>query len=151
MTDETGGMYTTEGAAFAKNPQTESYSCCIHSIYRYQWVNHHLNTLLWKWLADLLQLLHVPVLEQYLVHCVKESFEFSCRIKETKITPAWAGMCSYNMVSLFTTLPLTEVIKTCTDALHRDPDIIIIPSLEERELKLPIFVSDHIRCGVFVV
>ena len=31
-------MYTTEGAAFAKNPQTESYSCCIHSIY--QWVNH---------------------------------------------------------------------------------------------------------------
>ena len=88
-----------------------------------------------KWLADLLQ----PVLKKYSCHCVRDSFDFSTIIKETKIIPG-AVMCSYDVVSLLTSVPLAEVIDICADTLYRDSDSRYLLQIKDSVL---FSVHDH--------
>ena len=66
-----------------------------------------------KWLASLLQ----PVLEQFLSHCISDLFTFAKTMQNLDIDPN-VFMCSFDVSSLFTNVPLDETIKICSEALY---------------------------------
>ena len=66
-----------------------------------------------QWLASLLQ----PVLERFLSHCTSDSFTFAKIMQNLNIDPNFF-ICSFDVPSLFTNVPLDETIKICSDALY---------------------------------
>ena len=71
-----------------------------------------------KWLCDRLR----PVVQHYGKHCVEDSFVFSDSVKSAKLSQD-GFMCSLDVVSLFTNVPLKEVIDICADAIYRNDSI----------------------------
>ena len=66
-----------------------------------------------KWLASQLQ----PVLERFSSHCISDSFTFAKTMQNLDINPN-VFMCSFDVSSLFTNVPLDETIKICLEALY---------------------------------
>ena len=84
-----------------------------------------------RWLCDMLK----PVLEFYCTRCVRDSFTFSEKVKIAKLSRA-GHMCSFDVVSLFTNVPLQEVIDICAKAIYHDDNIPTLPtSLTEKSFK----------------
>ena len=71
-----------------------------------------------KWLAGLSQ----PLLERFWSYCVSDSFTFAKTMQNLDIDPN-VFMCSFDVSSLFTNVPLDETIKICLDALYDDFDL----------------------------
>ena len=71
-----------------------------------------------KWLAGLLQ----PVLERFSSHCISDSFTFAKTMQNLDIDPN-VFMCSFDVSSLFTNVPLDETIKICSNAFYDDSDL----------------------------
>ena len=71
-----------------------------------------------KWLAGLLQ----PVWERFLSHCISDSFTFAKTMQNLDIDPD-VFMCSFDVSSLFTNVPLDETIKICSGALYNNSDL----------------------------
>ena len=71
-----------------------------------------------KWLAGLLQ----PVLERFSSHCRSNLFTFAKTMQNLDIDPN-VFMCSFDVSSLFTNVPLDETIKICSDAFYDDSDL----------------------------
>ena len=71
-----------------------------------------------KWLCEQLK----PVEKYYGGRCVKDSFKFSEAVRSARL-PTDGYMCSFDVVSLFTNVPLEEVIDICADALFRSDNI----------------------------
>ena len=73
-----------------------------------------------KWLTSLFQ----PVLQNLSSNCVSDSFTFVKKVikKVIKFTfsPSSVFLCSFDISSLFTNVPLAETIKICADALYND-------------------------------
>ena len=66
-----------------------------------------------KWLASLLQ----PALDRFIAQCIPDLFTFANYIwKLHRQTDSF--MCSFDVSSLFTNVPLDETIKICADALY---------------------------------
>ena len=63
--------------------------------------------------ASLLQ----PVLEQFSLHCISDSFTFAKTMQNLDIDPN-VFICSFDVSSLFTNVPLDETIKICSEALY---------------------------------
>ena len=63
-----------------------------------------------KWLASLLQ----PVLERFSSHCISDSFTFAKTMQNLDIDPN-VFMCSFDVSSSFTNVPLDETIKICSE------------------------------------
>ena len=70
-----------------------------------------------KWVAGLLQ----SVLEWFLSHCISDSFTFAKTMQNFDIDPN-AFMCSFDVSSLFTNVPLDETLKICSEALYDQSD-----------------------------
>ena len=70
-----------------------------------------------KWLACLLQ----PVLERFSSHCVSDSLTFAKSMQNLDIDPN-VFMCAFDVSSLFTNIPLGEIIKICSEALYDQSD-----------------------------
>ena len=68
-----------------------------------------------KWLGEI----WAPVLNLYSTHCVKDSFTYANFIQNCNFEPAKAFLCSLNISSLFTNVPIGETIEICADALYR--------------------------------
>ena len=66
-----------------------------------------------KWLTRLLE----PVLEFYSAHCIKDSFTFAEFMRGT-VADTSSVMCSFDVSSLFTNVPLAETIRICADKLY---------------------------------
>ena len=66
-----------------------------------------------KWLASLLQ----PVLEPFSSHCISDSFTFTRTMQNLDVDPN-VFMCSVDVSSLFTNVPLEETIKICLEARY---------------------------------
>ena len=66
-----------------------------------------------KWLAGLLQ----PVLEQFSLHCISDWFTFAKTMQNLDIDPN-VTVCSFDVSSLFTNVPLDETITICSEALY---------------------------------
>ena len=60
-----------------------------------------------KWLASLLQ----PVLERFTAHCISDSFKFADYIRQLD-RQVDSFMCSFDVSSLFTNVPLDENVQT---------------------------------------
>ena len=70
-----------------------------------------------KWLAGLLQ----PVLERFSSHCISDSFTFAKTMQNLDIDSS-VFMCSFDVSSLFTNVPLDETNKICLDAPYDNSD-----------------------------
>ena len=68
-----------------------------------------------KWLTRLLE----PVLEFYSAHCIKDSFTFAEFMRGT-VADTSSVMCSFDVSSLFTNVPLAETIRICADKLYEN-------------------------------
>ena len=73
-----------------------------------------------KYLSALLQ----PVLEIYFKNCIKDSFLFAEEIRQLNLKPDESLLCSFNISSLFTNVPLAETIQICCNTLYEDDRII---------------------------
>ena len=76
-----------------------------------------------RWLAEILQ----PVLFRFSSHLVKDSFEFCRVLQDFGPVREDSFMCSFDVKSLFTNVPIEETIGICLESLyHSDmqpPDI----------------------------
>ena len=70
-----------------------------------------------KWLASILQ----PVLGQVFLQCIKDSFTFAQTMKDLRLEEKDVYLCSFGISSLFTNVPLKEMIGICAKALYKDP------------------------------
>ena len=83
-----------------------------------------------RWLAEVLE----PVLKRFSSHVVSDSFQFCDVLREYGVDQEDAFMCSFDVRSLFTIVPIDETIEICLDNLYRSHDIKP-PSIEERLLR----------------
>ena len=67
-----------------------------------------------KWLCTILQ----PVLDRYSAHCIKGSFTFAKTIQDLTTDSDQTFLCSFDISSLFTNIPLEETIQICADSLY---------------------------------
>ena len=67
-----------------------------------------------KYLSSLLE----PVLTLYSSNCICDSFIFADIIKTSNLDPSSVFLCSFDILSLFTNVPLAETIQICADALY---------------------------------
>ena len=73
-----------------------------------------------KWLAEVL----CPVVEEHFGHTIRDTFEFCEHIEQfPKENIQEMYMCSFDIVSLFTNIPLSETIQICLDSLYRDEEM----------------------------
>ena len=70
-----------------------------------------------RWLAGQLQF----VLERFSSHCISDSFIFAKTMQNLDIDPN-VFMCSFDVSSLFTNVPLDKTIKICSEALYDESD-----------------------------
>ena len=72
---------------------------------------------------------------------MKDRFTFSDAIRTSNLSRD-GYVCSFDVVSLFTNVPLNEVIDICADALYRNYDIELdITTLTEASFKEPLRLS----------
>lgn len=91
-----------------------------------------------KWLAEVLR----PVVQLYSEHTLNDTFHF-CQELESFISDGEHSvkntfMCSFDIASLFTNIPLAETIDICLDALYRNQQLSP-PSVPEALLKKLLF------------
>ena len=77
-----------------------------------------------------------PVLDFYSGCCVKNSFTFSSIIRRLSVYIESQFLVSFDVVSLFTNIPLDEKISTCADFLYRGPSAVALPFPEEVFIEL---------------
>ena len=68
-----------------------------------------------KWLAEI----SAAALYLYSSHSVEHSFTFASFIENCNLKPAKAFLCTFDISSLSTNIPLDETIEICADALYR--------------------------------
>ena len=68
----------------------------------------------YTFLAALLQ----PVLNHCSINCIQDSFTFAERIQKLSVNPNKCFLCSYDICSLFSNVPLAETIEICSKALY---------------------------------
>ena len=73
-----------------------------------------------KWLTSILD----PVLLLHSANCIQDFFTFVQVIRQFDLPPS-ALLCSFNISSLFTNVPLAETVDIGADALY-DSDLIAL-------------------------
>ena len=68
-----------------------------------------------KWLANILQ----PVLEQFSTNCIKYSFTLAQTMQDLNLKEKEVYLCSFDISSLFTNVPLKETIGASAEALYK--------------------------------
>ena len=81
-----------------------------------------------QWLARVLKLVQM----RYSKHTVKDSFTFVEMIRQTTVPPS-AHMCSFDIKSLFTNVPLEETIDICVNQLYNSD--LQKPALTEKSFR----------------
>jgi len=82
-------------------------------------------------LAKFLSIILQPVLETHSSHCIKDSFTFARIIQKLDLDPKTTFLCSFNISSLFTNVPLDETIQICPDTLYNGD---LIPPVFSKEI-----------------
>ena len=68
-----------------------------------------------QWLTSVID----PVLSLYSTYCIFDSFTFADKVKTFNFPPS-VFLCSYDVCSLFTNVPLAEAFEICANALYND-------------------------------
>ena len=96
-----------------------------------------------KWLAEVLH----PVVTKFGCRTLKDTFEFCEKLElfaaENDVENAF--MCSYDIVSLFTNIPIDETINIVLDTLYRDEQISPPPHPENLLRKLLIKATTEVE------
>ena len=66
-----------------------------------------------QWLTSVID----PVLSLYSIHCISDSFTFTVKVKTFNFPP-FVFLCSYDVCSHFSKVPLAETIEICADTLY---------------------------------
>ena len=66
-----------------------------------------------QWLTSVID----PVLSLCFTHCISNTFTFADKVRTFHFPPS-VFLCSYDVCSLFTNLPLAETIEICANALY---------------------------------
>ena len=82
-----------------------------------------------RWLAEVIR----PVLQRYSANTVKDSFSFCADLQDFGHVGDNVFMCSFDVVSLFTNVPIDGAIQICLDTLYRSD--IKQPKISEELLK----------------
>ena len=69
-----------------------------------------------RWITFLFQL----VLQNLSSICVPDSFTFVKEVRKITFSSSFVFLCSFDISSLFTNVPLSETIEACADALYND-------------------------------
>ena len=69
-------------------------------------------------LAKFLSVTLQPVLELYSSFCIQDSFTFAELIRQFDPTSDQSFLCSFDICSLFTNVPLDETVRICADTLY---------------------------------
>ena len=69
-------------------------------------------------LAKFLLVTLQPVLELYSSFCIQNSFSFAELIRQFDPTSDQSFLCSFDICSLFTDVPLDETVRICADTLY---------------------------------
>ena len=83
-------------------PKIHKSSCPLHPIFSMSGFPQYAVS---RWLCSLLQ----PVLSLYSTYCVRDTFEFVSQLRDLSVLSN-GSMCSLDVVSLFTNVPLLETI-----------------------------------------
>ena len=85
-----------------------------------------------KWLTDIFK----PVLNKYSTYALKDTFELCEHLQQfsDENDCSEVFMCSFDVVSLFTNVPLHETIRICLDTLYRHEEVPK-PSVPEKLLE----------------
>ena len=75
-----------------------------------------------KWLTSLLD----PVLQLFYTNCISDSFTFVQNLRNFQFPTSSPFLCSFDISSLFTNVPLQETIEICANALY-DDDLVLPP------------------------
>ena len=75
-----------------------------------------------KWLTSLLD----PVLQLFSTNCISDSFTFVENLRNFQFPTSSPFLCSFDISSLFTNVPLQETIEICANALY-DDDLVPLP------------------------
>ena len=60
--------------------------------------------------------------DRYCKRTVKDSFDFVEKLRNKPVPPN-AHICSFDVVSLFTNVPIEETVDICMDVLYRNDDV----------------------------
>ena len=93
-----------------------------------------------------------PVLDKFSKFIIQDSFTFSSFINQIKFNSNSTHMCSFDVKSLFTNVPLTEVLNICLNELYNSditPPDIPQPVLEELLLKATSGVEFTFNYNIF--
>ena len=69
-------------------------------------------------LAKFLATLSQSVFELYSTNCIHDFFSFAKMIQQLEVNSNDSILCSFDICSLFTNVPLTETIEICTKTLY---------------------------------
>ena len=95
--------------------------------------------------AEYLQEILKPIQEKYSCYCTKDSFSFASQIQAMHVpSNNYNYMCSYDIKSLFTNIPLAKVIEICADTLYSDKNFKPPPFSKSIFIELMEFAT----CGV---
>ena len=84
------------------------------------------------------------MLSLYSTHSLRDTFEFVSNLKDLSV-PSNGCMCSFDVVSLFTNVPLLETIDICSKAFYHNSNISS-PLLSEMSLrKLMLMVTSGVK------
>ena len=101
-----------------------------------------------KWLAEQLKAVVKKILQ--LLH-VKDTFEFCEKLEEFQAENDSSSlfMCSFDVTSLFTSIPLEKTIDICMDSLYRGEDISAstVPEKLFRKLLLKAATEVEFSCN----
>ena len=85
-----------------------------------------------------------PVLSLYSGHVVKDSFEF-VDILGSHSFPSTFYMCLFDVVSLFTNVPLDKTVDICCDAIYRNGNCPLVDVSEQSFRKLILMVTSGVE------
>ena len=71
-------------------------------------------------LAKLVTSLLQAILQNLSSNCVSDTFTFVKEVRKFTFSPSSVFLCSFDISSLFTNVPLAEIIEICADALYND-------------------------------
>ena len=96
-----------------------------------------------KWLAEQL----APVVNKFSTHTIKDTFQFVENLKafEESNTVNDIVLCSFDIVSLFTNVPLNRTVEICLDTLYRDDKVPKPPVPEDLLHKLLIKATTDVE------
>ena len=73
--------------------------------------------------ANFLKTILAPAHQKFTRYCVRDSFTFANEIKDMKLQGKNLFLCSYDIKSLYTNIPIDEVIRICCKVMYEDEDI----------------------------